>query len=60
MCLVRGSCDFEDGSLCGWQSDPKSDFDWVIESGPGSNWPLSGPPNDHTQGSLVGKFFYFS
>ena len=56
---VVGSCSFEERSFCGWGSDPRTDYDWGIDSGSGSNWPLSGPMYDHTYQSLQGIVWLF-
>lgn len=64
--VVKGSCDFEGDQFCGWIPDPKTDYNWMINSGPGTNWPISGPNYDHTFQSNIGKLktiiifiFYF-
>ncbi|CAK8694007.1 unnamed protein product [Clavelina lepadiformis] len=55
---VPVSCDFEGSVFCDWTADESSDFDWIINSGLGTNFPLSGPSVDHTTGLPAGYYIY--
>lgn len=48
---VDGTCDFDIPSFCNWTSDSASDFEWILGTGPSTDFPVSGPPSDHTIGS---------
>ena len=50
------SCDFEDGSLCGWIQKYDDDGKWILSSGVGLNNSF-GPVNDHTTHLTNGKSY---
>ena len=49
--IVEGTCDFDIPSFCNWTSDSTSDFEWILGTGQSTDFPVSGPPSDHTIGS---------
>lgn len=60
QCTSFGSCDFENYDLCTWMNvkDNKRDnFDWELGNGE-TITPNTGPSNDHTYGTIDGKYLY--
>ncbi|XP_066300036.1 MAM and LDL-receptor class A domain-containing protein 1-like [Branchiostoma lanceolatum] len=56
-CPPPDACDFEQSDLCGYTQDITDDFDWTQQSG-ASSTANSGPSNDHTYSTSVGKYVY--
>nr|XP_054757010.1 MAM and LDL-receptor class A domain-containing protein 2-like [Lytechinus pictus] len=55
-CPPPGYCTFE--SLhCGWTNDVNDDFDWLLHSGATPS-DSTGPPFDHTLGTIQGHYIY--
>ncbi|XP_045183537.2 uncharacterized protein LOC123541967 isoform X2 [Mercenaria mercenaria] len=50
-------CNFDDGTLCGWEQEKSDIFDWTFQSGPTQS-DGTGPDVDHTLGTLQGKYVY--
>ena len=53
-CVLLGYCDFE-LDLCSWTNEPDRDkIDWLRTQG-GTDSTGTGPSNDHTTGTPLGK-----
>ncbi|XP_071486324.1 MAM and LDL-receptor class A domain-containing protein 1-like [Diadema antillarum] len=55
-CPPPGYCTFET-QHCGWSNVDSDDFDWQIHSG-GTPSDSTGPPFDHTLGTILGHYVY--
>ncbi|CAF0847412.1 unnamed protein product, partial [Rotaria sordida] len=57
-CEEEGSCNFEDGTFCGfYNSRDEDDFDWSLNRGETGSW-YTGPTVDHTTGTSAGYYAY--
>ncbi|XP_053390447.1 delta and Notch-like epidermal growth factor-related receptor [Mercenaria mercenaria] len=45
-------CNFDDGTLCGWEQQKNDNFDWTFENGPTQS-DGTGPDVDHTLGTGI-------
>ncbi|CAM4977745.1 unnamed protein product [Rotaria socialis] len=57
-CEEEGSCNFEDGTFCGFYNPKDEDnFDWALNQGGTISFD-TGPTVDHTTGTSVGYYAY--
>ena len=55
--FISVSCDFEEEHICGYESDPKAEFNWVRQKG--NTFSVNtGPTTDVTTGTAYGYYMY--
>lgn len=52
-------CNFDTNTICDWTDDPTSAFKWIVWASV-TPTALTGPSNDHTTNSIMGRYIFLS